>query len=136
MGRVREQSPRQVLQADRRGTQAARIGNVEMGAHGRRDRPHSQTGSRGRQIMNWFQWRQAERDLDEEIREHIEIETRENIELGMPADQARYAAMKKFGNATRVKEQVHEMRIGLFFETVAQDAHYAIALLRRSPVST
>ena len=72
--------------------------------------------------MNWFQWRKAERDLDEEIREHIEIETKENIERGMPPHQARYAAIRKFGNATRVKEQVHEMRIGLFFETVAQDA--------------
>jgi predicted permease len=83
--------------------------------------------------MNWFQRRKAERELDEEIREHIEIETRENIERGMPADRARYAAMRKFGNTTRVKEQVHDMRMGVFFETVAQDALYAIRMLRRSP---
>src|SRR5258708_8860396 len=133
MGRSRKQSPGNVLQADRRGTQAARIGNVEMGTHGRRNRPHSQTGSRGRQIMKWFQWRKAERDVDEEVREHIEIETRENIERGMPADQARYAAMRKFGNTMRVKEQVHEMRIGVFIEAVAQDALYGIRMLGRSP---
>jgi predicted permease len=83
--------------------------------------------------MNWFQWRKAEKELDEEMREHIEIETRDNIDRGMTPEQARYAALRKFGNATRVKEQVHEMRVGRFFETVAQDVRYAIRMLRRSP---
>ena len=55
--------------------------------------------------MNWFKSRREERELGDEIREHIRIETQENIERGMAPD-----------------EQVHEMRIGLFFETVAQDA--------------
>ena len=43
-------------------------------------------------------------DLDQEIREHIELETQENIERGMGPEEARYAALRKFGNVTRVKE--------------------------------
>ena len=40
--------------------------------------------------------------LDQDIRDHIEIETRDNIERGMPAEEARHAAMRKFGNVTKV----------------------------------
>ena len=38
-------------------------------------------------------------DYAEEIREHIEIETRENIERGMPPEEARRAAIRTFGNS-------------------------------------
>ena len=41
-------------------------------------------------------------DLHEEIREHIELATQENIERGMAPEEAHYAAVQKFGNITRV----------------------------------
>jgi hypothetical protein len=41
--------------------------------------------------------------LEQDIREHIEMETRDNIERGMAPEEARYAAMRKFGNVRRVK---------------------------------
>ena len=40
--------------------------------------------------------------LKEDIHEHIERETQENLNRGMRADEARYAAIRKFGNVTRV----------------------------------
>lgn len=42
--------------------------------------------------------------LDDDIRDHIERETQENIERGMTPEAARYAARRKFGNVTRAKE--------------------------------
>jgi hypothetical protein len=39
-------------------------------------------------------------DLDQDIRDHIERETQDNIERGMSAEEARYAALRKFGNVT------------------------------------
>jgi len=42
-------------------------------------------------------------DLDGEIRHHIELEIRENIERGMTPEEARRAALRKFGNPTLVK---------------------------------
>jgi hypothetical protein len=39
-------------------------------------------------------------DLDQDIRDHIEKETQDNIERGMPPEEARYAALRKFGNVT------------------------------------
>jgi len=48
-------------------------------------------------------------ELDQDIREHIERETQDNIGRGMTAEEARYAAMRKFGNVTRVKEETREV---------------------------
>ena len=48
-------------------------------------------------------------ELDQEIREHIERETQDNIERGIPAEEARYAAVRKFGNVMRVKEETREV---------------------------
>ena len=35
-------------------------------------------------------------DLDRDIREHIERETQDNVDRGMPPEEARYAAVRKF----------------------------------------
>ncbi len=48
-------------------------------------------------------------DLDGEIREHIELAMQENMARGMTPEEARHAAMLKFGNVTRVKEDVREV---------------------------
>ena len=48
-------------------------------------------------------------DLDREIRDHIDAETQDNVARGMPEDEARAAAIRKFGNVTRVKEDVREL---------------------------
>ena len=48
-------------------------------------------------------------DLEEDIREYIEIETRENIKCGMSPEEARYAALRKFGNVARIREAAHEV---------------------------
>ena len=45
-------------------------------------------------------------DLEREMREHIEADTQENIARGMTPERARLAAIRKFGNPTRVKEDV------------------------------
>ena len=47
-------------------------------------------------------------NLDQDIRDYIERETQDNIERGMPPEEARYAALRKFGNVARVKEDTWE----------------------------
>jgi hypothetical protein len=48
-------------------------------------------------------------NLDRDIRDHIEMETQDNIERGMPPEEAHYAALRKFGNVTRVQEETREV---------------------------
>ena len=59
-------------------------------------------------------------DLDREIRDHIEEETLDNIARGMPAEDARAAAIKKFGNVTRVKEDVRGVWIPGWMDQIRQ----------------
>lgn len=42
------------------------------------------------------------KELDADIAEHIERETQDNLARGMTPEEARYAAVRKFGTETRV----------------------------------
>jgi len=68
-------------------------------------------------------------ELDEEMRFHLEQAEREFVAGGMMPESARYAAMRQFGNSTRVKEKSLEA-VGFSFESVWQDLRYAVRQLR------
>ena len=72
-------------------------------------------------------------NLDDDIREHIERETQDNIERGMSPEEARYAAVRKFGNVTRVKEETREVWSVLWLEQLLQDVRYGLRMLAKSP---
>ncbi len=74
--------------------------------------------------------------LEEEILEHLERETQDNIERGMSPEAARYAAMRKFGNVTRVKEQTHDVWSATWLEQFLQDIRFGVRTLGRSPSVT
>lgn len=72
-------------------------------------------------------------ELEKDISEHIECETRDNIQRGMPPEEARYAARRKFGNVTRVKEEVRKVWSFVWLERLLQDLRFGGRMLRRSP---
>src|ERR1700735_3768054 len=72
-------------------------------------------------------------DLEQDIREHIEAETQDNIARGMSEEEARYAAIRKFGNVTRVQEETREVWSFVWLEQLWQDVRYGLRVLRRSP---
>ncbi len=71
-------------------------------------------------------------DLDHEIREHIELATQENIERGMSPEEARHAALRKFGNVTQVKEAAREVWSVVWAEQLLQDIRFSFRQLRKS----
>ncbi|MGA2144369.1 MAG: ABC transporter permease [Bryobacteraceae bacterium] len=74
-----------------------------------------------------------DRDLEEEIESHLELQAQDNREDGMAAREARYAARRQFGNATRLKEASREAWGWGPLERFAQDLAHAIRLLRKNP---
>jgi predicted permease len=79
-----------------------------------------------------FGRRRFRSDLEEEMAFHRAQMEAELLEDGVPREEARYAAKRRFGNATRLKEQSHDV-VGFRFETVLQDLRFAWRQLRRSP---
>jgi putative ABC transport system permease protein len=73
------------------------------------------------------------RDIDEELRLHIEMETETNIEGGMTPEEARASALRSFGNIGRVKDVAYEVRGGGMLETLWQDVRYGVRVLWKNP---
>jgi predicted permease len=72
-------------------------------------------------------------ELDQDIRDHIEIETQDNIARGLSPEEARYAALRKFGNVTRVMEETRAVWSFIWIEQLLQDACYGVRALRKNP---
>ena len=70
--------------------------------------------------------------LEQDIRDFIERETQDNIERGMSPEEARYAALRKFGNVTRVKEEAREVWSFCWLEQLWQDVRFGLRTLRKS----
>ena len=45
-----------------------------------------------------------DKELDEELRSHLEMRMADNLAAGMPPEEARYQAQKRFGNTALLKE--------------------------------
>jgi macrolide transport system ATP-binding/permease protein len=71
-------------------------------------------------------------ELEEEMAFHREQAARAFEAGGLSAEQARYAAARQFGNATRLRERSHEV-MGFRVESVAQDVRFALRQLARRP---
>jgi len=82
-------------------------------------------------LPRWLRWR-TERELDEEIQSHLEIEIQANLARGLSPDEARYAALRRLGNRTYVKESAREGDPLFSIETFARDVLYGVRNLRRN----
>src|SRR5258708_7726881 len=82
--------------------------------------------------MRWWQIRKRSADLECELRSDLELEEEEQLENGLSAEDARYAARRAFGNTMLIREQAHEAWGWAPFERFWQDVRYAFRQVRRS----
>src|SRR5215510_262710 len=76
---------------------------------------------------------EMERDMDEELRYHIEQQTEQNIRLGMNPEEARNSARKAFGGVERAKERSRDARGVRWLEELWQDLRYGARILLKKP---
>jgi putative ABC transport system permease protein len=74
-----------------------------------------------------------DRELEEEMRFHLEMKAQENAEAGMQPEEARYAAQRQFGNQTLLREVSREMWGFRILETLAQDIRHALRMMVKNP---
>lgn len=86
-----------------------------------------------RRFSNLFLRSKIEREIDAELRSHIEMRTEDNIAAGMSAEEARRDARLRFGNDAALKERVTAADAALMLDSVGWDIRYALRQLRKSP---
>jgi predicted permease len=80
-----------------------------------------------------FRRRSLDRELDDELRAHLEMAAEENQRRGMSADEAWRAALRQFGGVTQVREIVRLREGWPMVENLRRDIGYAVRMLRKSP---
>lgn len=74
-----------------------------------------------------------EREMDAEMRFHLDMEAAELERTGVPPDEARRRALASFGGVTRYKEEGHEARGGSWWDDLTRDTRYGVRALLRTP---
>src|SRR5438477_11531295 len=78
----------------------------------------------------------AERDLDKELRLHIEQQIADYIAAGVSPEESRRRAQFEFGGLERVKEEVRDTRWETHVDNLVRDFRYALRTLRKNPAFT
>src|SRR5438270_13872660 len=87
-------------------------------------------------LQTLFRSERAGQLLNDELQFHLEQQIAENVAAGMNQEEARYAAMRVFGNHTMVAEDARETWGWIWLEQIGQDLRYAFRALRKSPLFT
>jgi predicted permease len=84
-------------------------------------------------LSNFAARRSADQRLQDEIAEHLALQTEENLRAGMSPTEARRQAALKFGAAQAIREGHHAEHSLPSFENLLFDLRYAVRMLLRSP---
>jgi len=86
-----------------------------------------------RRLLSLLRRGRYEREMEEEMRFHLEMQIEQNMSSGMAAEEARYAAQRQFGNQTWLKEVSREMWSLNSIETLIQNMRYSAQMLIKNP---
>ena len=83
--------------------------------------------------MKWWQTSKRDADLERELQSDLELEEEEQREGGISGEEARYAALRAFGNPALIREQTHAIWSWTWLESLARDLRFSVRTLGRTP---
>src|SRR5215472_12164375 len=84
-------------------------------------------------LRSIFRRSQVERELDEELRFHLEARGLHEIAAGRTPEEARLVAQRAMDGIERPKEECRDMRHTHVIDNLRRDVRYAVRTLARSP---
>ncbi len=84
-------------------------------------------------IRSWWRGSELDRELNAEVRFHVEMETEKNIKLGLSPEDARLKALRSFGPMEKHKEDTRDARGVSWLETLVADLRYGARALVKHP---
>jgi predicted permease len=84
-------------------------------------------------VMALFGADRLERELDDEVRAHLELAEHDALKRGLDPAEARHEALRQFGGIDQMKEVHRDDRSVRWIENAIKDARYGVASLRRDP---
>ena len=84
-------------------------------------------------LVALFRKRNLDRELEDEVRAHLELAERDAIARGLTPEEARQAAQRSFGGIEQMKEDHRDRRSVRWMENLARDFRYGVASLARDP---
>ncbi|MBO0858171.1 MAG: ABC transporter permease [Chloracidobacterium sp.] len=89
-----------------------------------------------RRLFFYVRRDQFDRELEEEMRLHLEMKAAENIAAGISPEEARYAARRQFGNQTLLREMSRDLWAVRSIETLFQDLRFGARTLFKTKALT
>src|SRR5438045_3270833 len=84
-------------------------------------------------LRSLFRWAQADQELDDELRDHLERKTEEYVAQGMTREEASRRARINLGGVEQTKEKCRDARRVNWIQDLTQDLRYGVRMLRKSP---
>ncbi|HXE60033.1 MAG TPA: ABC transporter permease [Gemmatimonadaceae bacterium] len=81
-----------------------------------------------------FLFGRVQREMDQEMRAHLDLAAERYMARGLSAHDARIAARREFGNVTALAADAREARGARWAESLATDVRLALRGLRRTPL--
>jgi len=86
-----------------------------------------------RRIWNLITRSKVEREIDAELRSHIEMRIEDKVAAGMSQEEAVRDARLRFGNPVVMKERVTQKDVALGLDSLWRDVRYALRGFAKSP---
>jgi predicted permease len=84
-------------------------------------------------LRSLFRQAQADQELDDELRDHFERKAEEYVAQGMTLEQARRRGRIDLGGIEQTKDKCRDARRVHWIQDLAQDLHFGLRVLRKSP---